>query len=103
MDGTTATVVKQFDDFPNFNGAGAAFVNQQYTLEADADKLYLGRNGNTATNVTLIKVTRGTDTGIQELPVKVISNGVIYNLKGQKVNSSYKGIAIKDGKKVLIK
>lgn len=103
LDGTTATVVKQFDDFPNFNGAGAAFVNQQYTLEADADKLYLGRNGNTATNVTLIKVTRGTDTGIQELPVKVISNGVIYNLKGQKVNSSYKGIAIKDGKKVLIK
>ena len=103
LDGTTATVVKQFDDFPNFNGAGAVFVNQQYTLEADTDKLYLGRNGNTATNVTLIKVTRGTDTGIQELPVKVISNGIIYNLAGQKVNENYKGIVIKDGKKFIQK
>jgi len=44
-------------------------------------------------------------TGIQETiaPAKVISNGAIYNLAGQKVNESYKGIVIKNGKKYIQK
>ena len=31
------------------------------------------------------------------------SNGAIYNLAGQRVNESYKGIVIKDGKKMINK
>ncbi len=58
LDGTSTTALKKFEDFPNFQNEGAAFTNQSYTLEADADKLYLGRDGNTGTNVTLIQVTR---------------------------------------------
>ncbi|MBQ8152869.1 MAG: hypothetical protein IJ069_04225 [Prevotella sp.] len=44
-------------------------------------------------------------TGIQEAiaPAKVISNDAIYNLAGQKVNESYKGIVIKNGKKYFQK
>ena len=44
-------------------------------------------------------------TGIQETiaPAKVISNGAIYNLAGQKVNENYKGIVIKNGKKYIQK
>ena len=44
-------------------------------------------------------------TGIQETiaPAKVISNDAIYNLAGQKVNESYKGIVIKNGKKFIQK
>jgi len=44
-------------------------------------------------------------TGIQETiaPAKVISNGAIYNLAGQKVNENYKGIVIKNGKKFIQK
>lgn len=46
-----------------------------------------------------------TSTGIQQTiaPVKVIENNVIYNLAGQKVNESYKGIVIKNGKKYIQK
>jgi hypothetical protein len=32
-----------------------------------------------------------------------VNNGVMYNLSGQKVNKSYKGIVIINGKKVVIK
>ena len=46
-----------------------------------------------------------TSSGIQQTiaPVKVIENNVIYNLAGQKVNESYKGIVIKNGKKYIQK
>jgi len=46
-----------------------------------------------------------TSTGIQQTiaPAKVIENNVIYNLAGQKVNESYKGIVIKNGKKFIQK
>jgi len=46
-----------------------------------------------------------TSTGIQQTiaPAKVIENNVIYNLAGQKVNESYKGIVIKNGKKYIQK
>ena len=54
---------------------------QEYTLEADAATLNLGRSNGlsnpTATWVTLLKVVRETATGIQEIPVKVINNGAI--------------------------
>ena len=44
-------------------------------------------------------------TGIQNIKAatKVIENNVIYNLAGQKVNESYKGIVIKNGKKYIQK
>lgn len=105
LDGTTATVLFTTNQFINGKDKEADPVEQTYTLTADADKLYLGRNGNTATFVTLLKVTRGGATGIQETvaPVKVINNGAIYNLAGQKVNESYKGIVIKNGKKYIQK
>ena len=48
-------------------------------------------------------LVNGGATGIQEIPVKVINNGAIYNLAGQKVNESYKGIVIKNGKKYIQK
>lgn len=41
-------------------------------------------------------------TSIQEV-VKVINNGVVYNLAGQKVDENYKGVVIKNGKKMLQK
>ncbi len=46
-----------------------------------------------------------TSSGIQQTiaPAKVIENNVIYNLAGQKVNESYKGIVIKNGKKFIQK
>ena len=42
-------------------------------------------------------------TGINKIPVKVVNNGVRYNLAGQKVDKSYKGIVIENGKKFIQK
>ena len=52
--------------------------------------------------VTLVK---NGSSGIQQTiaPAKVIENNVIYNLAGQKVNETYKGIVIKNGKKYFQK
>ena len=42
-------------------------------------------------------------TAIQSIEKKAENNGVRYNLAGQKVNASYKGVVIKDGKKYIQK
>ena len=106
-EGESATVLWKSDLFINGRTVAEDPTVESYTLEADYATLKLGRadglTGATRTNVTLIKVTRSTTTGIQEIPVKVIENGAIYNLAGQKVSESYKGIVIKNGKKYIQK
>ena len=53
------TTLKTFENFVNVNGNELTPVDQQFTLEADVtDSLFLGRSGNTGTNVTKIIVTR---------------------------------------------
>ena len=42
-------------------------------------------------------------TAIKTIKTKAGNNGAIYNLAGQKVNASYKGVVIKDGKKYIQK
>ena len=42
-------------------------------------------------------------TAINGIVKKAQNDGVIYNLAGQKVNASYKGVVIKDGKKMIMK
>jgi len=42
-------------------------------------------------------------TGIEAVTVKIKPSAPIYNLQGQRVTSSYRGIAIMDGKKVVMK
>ena len=43
------------------------------------------------------------ETAIQSVKKAAKANGAIYNLAGQKVNASYKGVVIKDGKKYIQK
>lgn len=105
--GESATVLWTSELFINGRLVADDPAVQEYTLEADAATLNLGRSNGlsspTATWVTLLKVVRETATGIQEIPVKVINNGAIYNLAGQRVNENYKGIVIKNGKKYFQK
>ena len=93
----------QTDNFINGRTSASDPVEQTYTLTADAEKLYFGRSGNTGTNVTLLKVTRGGATGISEMLNVKINDGAVYNLAGQKVGNDFKGIVIKNGKKMLQK
>ena len=100
-------VTELFTTEPFINGRTSSDdpVVEEYVLEEDAEVLYFGRNGNTKTCVTTLKIERG-DEPIVEDPtsisaVNVQNNGVAYNLAGQQVKDSYKGIIIRNGKKVL--
>ena len=53
-------------------------------------------------HIYFIEVSKGGETGIQNV-VKTVNNGAIYNLAGQKVDENYKGVVIKNGKKVVLK
>lgn len=102
LDGTTPTVLFTTKQFINGRTVADNPEEETFVLTADADKLYLGRNGNTATFVTTLKVTRET-AGISETLNVKVNNGAIYNLAGQKVDESYKGVVIQNGKKVVVK
>ena len=104
LDGTTPTVLFTTQQFINGRLVDDDPVEETYTLTVNADKLYLGRNGNTGTFVTKLLLTRGNgQTGIVELPVNIKYNGAIYNLQGQKVDASYRGVVIMNGKKIVNK
>ena len=54
--------------------------------------------------ITAISINRGgVADSIEQVKSVVLSNGAIYNLRGQRVDASYKGIVIRDGKKFLQK
>lgn len=53
--------------------------------------------------VSSIKITPVKTDGINNVKVAENANGTIFNLAGQKVANSYKGLVIKNGKKVVIK
>ena len=57
-EGKKATVLHQFADFINSRLVADDPVEESFTLEEDVEKLYLGRDGGTGANLTLIKVTR---------------------------------------------
>ena len=48
-------------------------------------------------------ILNGGETAIQNVKVATAKDGVRYNLAGQKVNASYKGVVIMNGKKYLQK
>ena len=96
----TLTVLFTTQQFINGRIVNDDPVVETYTLTADADKLFIGRNGNTGTFVTFLRVERGTTTGIQTLKVKV-QGSATFNLAGRKVEEGYKGIVIRNGKKMM--
>jgi pectin methylesterase-like acyl-CoA thioesterase len=58
--------IKTFNRFANLAN-NETITEQSFTLASDYDMLFLGRNGNTATNVTIVKVVRpGTGGGGDE-------------------------------------
>ena len=57
-----------------------------------------------ATEDGVVIYTGGGQTAIKSAKVvKAAANGAIYNIAGQKVNASYKGLVIKNGKKYIQK
>ena len=79
---------------------GLGFYN--YTGSLDAGDVYL--TATAGSNVRLSIVADGETTGIAGVDAEAGKDTeAIYNMAGQRVDGSYKGIVIKNGKKYMIK
>ena len=74
-----------------------------YTLELDYTNLYFARGGNSRINLMKVTITRGGTSGVQTIAALRMSDGAVFNLAGQKVDENYKGVVIKDGRKMVQK
>lgn len=54
------------------------------------------------TDIYLVKSADGIEEKVM-VPASIINNGAVYNLAGQKVDASYKGIVIQNGRKFIQK
>ena len=97
------------------NGLGVivfpVYKDCKYAINANGSKMTLAGIAFSDADDVTINTTDGTaiytgggTTAIQSAKViTVAADGAIYNLAGQKVGASYKGIVIKDGKKFIQK
>jgi hypothetical protein len=74
-----------------------------YIYSSAAINLYDIKASNVGTTALLDDTTKPTATGIQTVKAAEATNGAVYNLAGQKVSESYKGVVIKNGKKMVNK
>ena len=63
---------------------------------------YIFRHTGKSTYFNTLVITRGGSTGINSVKTDA-ENGAIYNLGGQQVNEAYKGVVVKNGKKMIQK
>ena len=103
--GEEASILFKTNNFINARLVNDDPTAQTYTLTQDAVTLQLGRNGNTGACITKLTVVRGgTPTGISNVEASASAkSSILYNLAGQQVSESYKGIVVKNGKKYLNK
>lgn len=86
-------------------GGVSGFVRVAKDVAVPLGKGYLQLTGNTAAAPVFYSINiGGGTTGIGQVEVeKGTENGAIYNLAGQCVDASYKGVVIKNGKKYVNK
>lgn len=93
-------------------GTGTMDTEQVTTSDiavSDGEVTISGRMGTDATTPQFLRYykivfTKSSDTGIDAIKTaEKDNNGAIYNLAGQKVENGYKGLVIKNGKKMIQK
>ena len=83
--------------------SGGKFWHATGTLEVNAYRAYL-RVAKSNTNPAKLNIMLDDETtGIQSLSNPTIENSAVYNIAGQRVNASHKGIVIVNGKQYLNK
>ena len=99
-DGTVKSDGTNFYGFTTKDGV-SGFVRVAKDVAVPQGKGYLQLTGNTAAAPVFYSINiGGGTTGIGQVEVeKGTENGAIYNLAGQRVDASYKGVVIKNGKK----
>ncbi len=94
-----------FGDEENIGMSGApATKTSTVPAEAAGSKVIKMARSKTQTNLFIIKMTiKSGSTGINTVKTVRVDDGAIYNLAGQKVDKSYKGVVIMNGKKMVQK
>lgn len=73
------------------------------TWEATAGETYFIFNDNTQIGIGGFEFVSDGTTGISDIVVEKAQNDAIYNIAGQRVSGSAKGLVIKNGKKYFVK
>ena len=101
------------DDLNKYDCATVASGSTSYKIVLNAEDieklkvkgLFVNGHYNIVTAANLIQPVKNPSTGINNalLVVPVAKNAPVYNLAGQQVNASYKGVVIQNGKKFVQK
>lgn len=86
-----------YDKFNKVGGVAELTEGETYTATGLYGAIFKG----TPEILPTQKVTAGTSTGINNITTSAADNAPIFNLAGQKVGKSYKGVVIKAGKKMI--
>ncbi len=86
------------NDGAEFQPLSGNYKDNKVTIPAGKAYLYTNANG-----ANLRVVFAGDATGIANIEAAKTENGAMFNMAGQRVDGSYKGIVIKNGKKVWVK
>lgn len=88
-----------YDKFNKVGGVAELTEGEKYTVTGLYGAIFMG----TPEILPTQAVVPGTSTGITNITTSAADNAPAYNLAGQKVNAAYKGIVIKNGKKMIKK
>ena len=87
-----------YDRFNKVGGVAELTEGETYTVTGLYGAIFKG-----TPEIIPTQAVVPTSTGISNITVTTADNAPAYNLAGQKVNGSYKGIVIKNGKKMIKK
>ena len=87
-----------YDKFNKVGGVANLTEGEKYTVVGLYGAIFKG-----TPEIIPTQAVVPTSTGISNITVTTADNAPVYNLAGQKVNGSYKGIVIKNGKKMIKK
>lgn len=99
-------------DWLNINITNEVYTEEEFSFDLNfqADALPAGVAGRTANLIfeqkaarLAVTVTQGESTGINVTVKQLDKNTPAYNLAGQRVNADFKGLVIKNGKKMIQK
>lgn len=86
-----------YDKFNKVGGVAGLTEGETYTVTGLYGAIFKG----TPEILPTQAVVAGTPTGINNITTSAADNAPIFNLAGQKVGKSYKGVVIKAGKKMI--
>lgn len=76
---------------------------REFTLKTPANTVTFTNTGEQLCYVLVVEYTKGGSASVNSIEVEKAKNNIRYNLAGQRVDESYKGVVIMNGKKFVVK